>query len=283
MSSASTKREKNESRTAWTDTLAATRTASAPETALNQMATENLAWLSTPGRDARDNKYLQPYLQLYQQAEEKAQKERMGTGALQLGAPGSEQYTNALRTMAADQRARDYATNLGQTYGKLFEGAVNAAGNAANLSNQRALGALGSTTSIYQTNLNRPSGLAQIGSALAAGAGSAAAASDIRLKSEIKVSPYGLHEVMQLQPVWYIIDGHEQVGFIAQDVEQFMPEFVTEIHNGYKGLNYGNMVAVLAKAIQELAFEVAAVKQIKKKGRIRKLLSSCLAWLSRVI
>ena len=83
--------------------------------------------------------------------------------------------------------------------------------------------------------------------------------------------------------MWYIIDGHEQVGFIAQDVEQFMPEFVTEIHNGYKGLNYGNMVAVLAKAIQELAFEVAAVKQIKKKGRIRKLLSSCLAWLSRVI
>ena len=59
------------------------------------------------------------------------------------------------------------------------------------------------------------------------------------------------------------MDGHEQIGFIAQEVEVIMPEFVVILRDDIKGLMYGHMVAVMAKAIQELN---AKVERRSKKG-----------------
>jgi|GEM_PF-3295024 len=81
--------------------------------------------------------------------------------------------------------------------------------------------------------------------------------SDRRVKEDIRPITYSLDDVMKLKPVSYEMKGsHEkQIGFIAQDVEPVVPEVVSISKEGRYGLNYGNMVALSVKAIQELKAE----------------------------
>lgn len=84
-------------------------------------------------------------------------------------------------------------------------------------------------------------------------------ASDARYKENITDSQYGLATVMALKPRAYnLIDQADkpQIGFIAQEVLDVVPEVVDSVHNSVTDedrytLSYGNMVAVLTKAIQE--------------------------------
>jgi len=87
-------------------------------------------------------------------------------------------------------------------------------------------------------------------------------ASDITIKKDIKDIEYGLSEVLELKPKWYrmIEDDLEQIGFIAQDVEQIIPEVVSTSERGMKNLSYSQLTAVLAKAIQELKADNDAIR-----------------------
>jgi hypothetical protein len=84
-------------------------------------------------------------------------------------------------------------------------------------------------------------------------------ASDARYKENIVDSQYGLSTVMALKPRAYnLINQAEtpQIGFIAQEVLEVVPEVVELTHNSITNedrytLSYGNLVAVLTKAIQE--------------------------------
>jgi hypothetical protein len=89
--------------------------------------------------------------------------------------------------------------------------------------------------------------------------GSFQTSSDQRLKSNIQDSSYGLAEVLQLRSVKYDRNNNHEVGLIAQEVEAVLPEFVGE-SDGYKTVNYGQMISVLIKAVQELTAEVNALK-----------------------
>lgn len=50
------------------------------------------------------------------------------------------------------------------------------------------------------------------------------------------------------------------VGLIAQNVEQHFPELVAENSDGYKAVRYDRMVAVLIEAVKELSAEVKRLK-----------------------
>lgn len=89
--------------------------------------------------------------------------------------------------------------------------------------------------------------------------GSFQTSSDQRLKSNIQNSTYGLAEVLQLRSVQYDRNNNHEIGLIAQEVEPVLPEFVGE-SDGYKTINYSQMVSVLIKAVQELSAEVNALK-----------------------
>lgn len=79
--------------------------------------------------------------------------------------------------------------------------------------------------------------------------------SDARLKSNIKP----LVNRGELNPVTYIKDGKESIGFIAQDVAELYPELV--IQDGeYMALNYQQLTAVLAAQINELKKEIEELK-----------------------
>lgn len=84
--------------------------------------------------------------------------------------------------------------------------------------------------------------------------------SDARLKTNIHATPYGLREIMQLKPVRYqwITDpaGSLSNGFLAQDLEQLIPEAVVNPGNGETlGVKYAELIPVLVNAIQELKKE----------------------------
>ena len=83
-------------------------------------------------------------------------------------------------------------------------------------------------------------------------------ASDARYKENIRPVSYGLAEVMQLLPRAYNVIGsdRDEIGFVAQEVEPLVPELVESTTNSVTGedrltLSYGQLSAVLVKAIQE--------------------------------
>jgi len=87
-------------------------------------------------------------------------------------------------------------------------------------------------------------------------------ASDVTIKKDIEDIKYGLNEVLQLKPRSYkmIEDNSDQIGFIAQEIEEILPELVSTSERGMKGLSYGQITAVLAKAIKELKAEIDELK-----------------------
>jgi len=93
--------------------------------------------------------------------------------------------------------------------------------------------------------------------------------SDRRLKENIVKTPYGLEEVLKLNPVNYrfISNGLNQIGFIAQEVQPLLPEVVTgtegDIEKGETlGITYSSLIPVLTKAIQEQQQQLEAQQKL---------------------
>lgn len=95
-------------------------------------------------------------------------------------------------------------------------------------------------------------------------------ASDEKLKKDIVDIPYGLDVVKSLKPRKYKMKANdlEQVGFIAQEVKDIIPEVAEltivehtdEENEEQYGLSYGHLTAVLTKAIQELSTKLEAAE-----------------------
>jgi len=89
--------------------------------------------------------------------------------------------------------------------------------------------------------------------------------SDRRLKSEIKAVSNIMPSIHKLRPVTYKFNSHRNAqnrswGFIAQEVEEIFPDFVTE-KDGYKGIAYDNFAVLAIKAIQEQQVEIENLKK----------------------
>lgn len=90
--------------------------------------------------------------------------------------------------------------------------------------------------------------------------------SDRRLKSDIKPLEYHGNP---LKPVEYNRNSKHQLGFIAQDVQELYPDLVTEKENGYLGLNYPHITAVLSAQVNYLEDKIARLEKIlNEKGLI---------------
>jgi hypothetical protein len=96
---------------------------------------------------------------------------------------------------------------------------------------------------------------------------SISAISDITLKENIKPLETGLDEVMKLQPRrfdWKNGDGENVAGFIAQEVEEVLPDLISDAkytdEETKKSLKMGDMIPTLVKAIQELKAEIETLK-----------------------
>jgi len=87
--------------------------------------------------------------------------------------------------------------------------------------------------------------------------------SSARYKNNIRDSQYGLDEVLKLQSRMfeYKSDGRTDIGLIAEEVNEFIPELVPKNTKGEPdAVSYDRMVSVLIKAIQELTARVAELE-----------------------
>jgi hypothetical protein len=94
-------------------------------------------------------------------------------------------------------------------------------------------------------------------------------ASDFNLKNSIEPINYGLNSINQLKPVSYLWNDVNRkldstipdIGFIAQDVMDVIPEAVRSNGDGDLQLNYKAITATLVKAIQEQQALIKALEQ----------------------
>lgn len=101
--------------------------------------------------------------------------------------------------------------------------------------------------------------------------------SDRRLKKDIMKLSNALSNITKLQGVSYYwksdkLNAKPQIGLIAQEVEKVYPEFVATKDDGYKALNYSQIVAVLIEATKELNAKVEKLES--ENTRLRAELSS---------
>ena len=102
-------------------------------------------------------------------------------------------------------------------------------------------------------------------------ASAGACSSDARLKREITPFPKLLDKLVQLQPVYFYWRAEQfpdrhfgsslSFGLIAQEVEQVMPELVTEDDQGFKAVNYSKLPLLTIQAVKELKAENDMLKQ----------------------
>jgi hypothetical protein len=99
--------------------------------------------------------------------------------------------------------------------------------------------------------------------------GAYTALSDINKKKNFEQSTIGLNEVMKLKPTLYNLKSEDDsspkdLGFIAQEVNEFIPQAYVESGEGddkFIGLNQMPLIAALTKAIQELSADLTSAKQ----------------------
>jgi trimeric autotransporter adhesin len=101
--------------------------------------------------------------------------------------------------------------------------------------------------------------------------------SDARLKTNITTSPYGLEQVLQMNPVQYNWKENPnadlQIGFLAQDIQKIIPEAVVVPTNGDPmGMKYTELIPVLVKGMQEQQKMIEA--QQKKIAELENLIKS---------
>ena len=87
--------------------------------------------------------------------------------------------------------------------------------------------------------------------------------SSARYKDNIRDSVYGLNAVMQMRPAQfeYKDDGRSDVGFVAEEMVQVIPEIVVIDKQGRPdAVAYDRITSVLCKAIQELKADLDATK-----------------------
>ena len=112
--------------------------------------------------------------------------------------------------------------------------------------------------------------------------------SDMRLKKDIEHLAYGLETVRKMNPVSYrwkdgSMGDDKKIGFLAQEMEQLVPEAVThhelmtdaevsadsdQVVDPY-GMNYSELIPVLTRSIQELADENDQLEVDNQSLRLR--------------
>ena len=167
------------------------------------------------------------------------------------------------------------------TSGNLLVGktAVGSTGNGVQLLASGFIGSTlaGSTSAtdtlnVYSTAASAFRFYVDMGGTIHATSATITAISDRTLKTNIRPLDTGLKEIMGLQPRrfdWINGDGENVVGFVAQEVEEVLPELVTSSkysvdENGdtvtKKAVKTGDMIPTLVKAIQELTTRLAALE-----------------------
>ena len=126
------------------------------------------------------------------------------------------------------------------------------------------------TSGVYAGNVTTKYGIYVDGASTNNVIGNITGPSDVRIKKNIATSKYGLDEIEKLRTVEFDFtdstpaNGKKNIGFIAQEIEDVIPEAITigEAHGleDFKFVNKDVIFAVLVNAIKELSAKVKALQ-----------------------
>ena len=163
--------------------------------------------------------------------------QQYSSGSLRFG-------TNSAERMRITSGGQVQVKQAGNTHSDGFS-LINTAGNAWNFvtggDNQLYFGLAGTSRGNFATN------------------GVYTATSDINKKKDFEVSTIGLNAVLGLKPTLYRMKDEDEalekhLGFIAQEVKEFIPQAYSESKNGdelFIGLTEMPIIAALVKSVQE--------------------------------
>ncbi len=111
--------------------------------------------------------------------------------------------------------------------------------------------------------------------------GGMSCSSDERLKTNIEdLQNTTLDAITNIRTVRYnwssTPTGTKQVGFIAQNLQQYFPELVSVGQGGYLQVNYAQMTPILVEAIREMNLNVTMLSDANRPNALR---NSLIAWL----
>jgi trimeric autotransporter adhesin len=114
--------------------------------------------------------------------------------------------------------------------------------------------------------------------------GSWQSSSDIKYKENIRALDSGLDKVLKMNGVYFNVIGDDpvkdkQVGFIAQEMEEILPEVVSTDSNGLKGISYSRITPVLVEAIKEQQKQIKILEA--HNNQLKSELEAIKAELSR--
>ena len=143
---------------------------------------------------------------------------------------------------------------------RLFGRTASGSGDATDLTASQARALLnvadGATnyTSNQATNTSSNVTFGTIDCSSLTATGNVTAFSDATLKTDIHTINEALGIVGKLRGVTYkwLSNGQEDIGVIAQEVQEVVPEVVKETVDGLKTVDYGRLVSVLINAVNEL-------------------------------
>jgi hypothetical protein len=95
---------------------AALNTPTVGEAAMSKDVTDWNNWMAQPGHDIGSAPGMDPYIQIGRGAIERANKDRMGTGALALGEGGSSGYAQQLKEQKKNEMGQQYGAGLENAY-----------------------------------------------------------------------------------------------------------------------------------------------------------------------
>ena len=90
--------------------------------------------------------------------------------------------------------------------------------------------------------------------------------SDLRLKSNVEIyeASSSVLDINTYTYYWkdqFRFHDRQEVGFVAQDIEKYIPQVVSENSQGEKMVDYGKMTAVLLSTIKQLNERIEALEQ----------------------
>lgn len=167
-------------------------------------------------------------------------------------------YVNNYVRKAGDSMTGTLTFNIGS--GATAINATNQNINCGAITTTGILTISNATASSLKTNgaLVVTGGVGIGGSLNVGGDVTAFASSDERLKDKIEVIPNALEKVKKISGItfeWNKLSDKtgNDVGVIAQEVENILPEIVITREDGYKAVRYEKLIPLLIQAIKELA------------------------------
>lgn len=158
---------------------------------------------------------------------------------------------------APSLHVRNEVVSMGSSAGFFFE---NRSGGVSTSANWFGWYNTGGQTYFYNPAVGN---IATINSS----SGGYTALSDVNKKKDFEESKIGLNEILQLKPKLFRFkteyNTEKDLGFIAQDVKEFIPQAYIENGEGndkFIGLNQMPLIAALTKAVQELKSELDQLK-----------------------